>query len=223
MLRPAARPPRRPADRSATARPPAGRGRGAAASTLTATTLTMIKVIETTSPRRTRDRRNRRPPFRRARRRHIAPQLPVLPAQSPGAVADDHERRPSSAGGRASGCRSAPSAPVAELRRWSAARLLSAANSRVISSLRRRIRDPPVRHQQRAGAGIEEGARQSGQAIAARSRVRAGGVAGRQDDEIGIELEIHDLAGRQRPVVLDVGNAAAERDPRRAATARSSS
>ena len=57
-----------------------------------------------------------------------------------------------------------------------------------------------MRHQQRAGAGIDEGARQ------ARQRLRLLGaagcrVAGRQDHPVGVELEGGNLGGRQIAIV----------------------
>ena len=47
----------------------------------------------------------------------------------------------------------------------------------------------PVRDHQPARPGVEEGARQARQRLAAALAARAAGVAGRQDDQVGVELE----------------------------------
>src|SRR5262249_39249787 len=60
--------------------------------------------------------------------------------------------------------------------------------------------DYPVRHQQRAPAGIEEGARQARQRFRA-GLVAGGRVAGRQHHPFGIELQPCDLARGQKAVV----------------------
>ena len=61
--------------------------------------------------------------------------------------------------------------------------------------------DRPVRDQQCAGAGIKERARKSGQRFGA-WRVAGNRVAGRQDDPVGIQLELRDLARGEQAVVI---------------------
>ena len=57
-----------------------------------------------------------------------------------------------------------------------------------------------MRHEQRAGAGIEECPRETRKCLGARPVARHG-VAGREHDPVGIELELGDLARGQEPVV----------------------
>ncbi len=78
--------------------------------------------------------------------------------------------------------------------------------------------DRPVRHEQRPRARIEEGPRETRQRLGARP-VAGGGVAGRQHDEIGVELELGDLARGEETVILAarlLGQAERERGLRQA-------
>ena len=56
--------------------------------------------------------------------------------------------------------------------------------------------------QERSRAGVEEGARQPRQALAAQPAVGRRGVAGREHDPVGVELELRDLAGVEQPVFV---------------------
>ena len=61
-----------------------------------------------------------------------------------------------------------------------------------------------MRHQQGLGAGVEEGPGEAGQSRRPGGAVRGGRIAGRQDDPVGVEFELHDLRGREQPVVCFV-------------------
>ena len=66
---------------------------------------------------------------------------------------------------------------------------------------RRQRRHLPMRDQKRAGTGIEERTRQPGQRLGAGIAIAGRGVAGRQDDPVGIQLQLRDFAGGQQSVI----------------------
>lgn len=74
--------------------------------------------------------------------------------------------------------------------------------------------DVPVAHQERPRAGVEERAGQPGQPLRARFAARAGGVAGREHHEVGVEVQARDLARSQEPVVPFAGGGRAQRQRR---------
>jgi hypothetical protein len=71
--------------------------------------------------------------------------------------------------------------------------------------LHRRVRfRGPVRDEEGARAGIDEGPREAREGLGVLRRAR-GGVAGRQDHPVGVELERGDLGGGKVAVVVRAG------------------
>src|SRR5262249_20353445 len=58
----------------------------------------------------------------------------------------------------------------------------------------------PVRHEQRPGLGVKEGARQPGEGLGI--TLIAGNVAGRKHDPVGIKFQLRHLAGCEQAVVF---------------------